>query len=131
MSTEIDKTTVETFVGDTCEITIENLNDIIGETLYLGVRDRKNNEPVFDEIPAIVNNNGEVTFTITPKDTNKFVVKPCEGVNYYYYGVKKVDENTGAEDTILLGDNPKMSDRYLIKVYLKKAEGIVEVENDG
>ena len=126
MSTEIDKTTVETFVGDTCKITIGELTDIIGETVYLGVRDRKTNQPVFDDVSEIVENNGEVTFILTPTMTNKFVVKPCEGVNYYYYGAKKVNQDTGAEDTILLGDNPKMSDKYLIKVYLKKAEGLVE-----
>ena len=127
MSSDIEKTTIITFVGDTCEITFTDLEE--GMVIYFGVRDKKNNQPVFDEIREVVDSNGEVTFTITPEMSNKFVVKPLEGVNTYYYGIKEVDEETGEENTILLGDNPKFSDKYLIKVYLKKAEGNIEEDD--
>ena len=124
MSVETNDTTIITFVGDTCSVTFTDLEpDMV---IYLGVRDKKNNEPVFDDIREVVDSEGEATFTMTPEMTNKFIVKPSESYNYYYYGIKQVDEETGEENTILLGDNPKFSDKYLIKVYLKKAEGIIE-----
>jgi len=124
MSNEIEKTTIITFKGDTCPVTFTDLDE--GMIIYFCVRDVKNNEPVFDEIREIVNEAGEVTFTMTPEMTDKFVVKPSEGVNIYYYGIKQVDEVTGEENTILLGDNPNFCDKYIIRVYLKKADGIIE-----
>lgn len=124
MSVEVDNTTIVTFVGDTCEVTFTDLEE--GMVIYLGVRDKKTNSLVFDEIREVVNSEGDVTFKMTPVMTNNFIVKPSEGFNTYYYGIKQVDEITGEENTILLGDNPKFSDKYLIKVYLKKADGIIE-----
>lgn len=124
MSVETSNTTIITFKGDTCPITFTELEE--GMVIYFAVRDKKTNSLVFDELHDTVNNEGEITFTITPKMSNQFEVKPSEGYNTYYYGIKQVDEITGEENTILLGDNPKFSDKYLIKVYLKKAEGIVE-----
>lgn len=126
MSVDVDKTTIKTFQGDTCPITFTGLEDLIGQTIYLGVRDTKTNTLVFDELDEVVDSNGEVSFEITPEMSNNFVVKPSEGYNTYFYGIKQVDEVSGEENTILLGDNPKFSDKYFIKVYLKKSEGIVE-----
>lgn len=124
MSVDTEKTTIITFKGDTCSVTFTNLEpDMV---IYFGVRDKKTNQPVFDELHDTVDSNGEVTFTMTPEMTNKFEVKPLEGVNTYYYGIKQVDEVSGEENTILLGENPKFSDKYMVRVYLKKAEGIVE-----
>lgn len=124
MSVDTEKTTIITFKGDTCSVTFTNLEPNM--VIYFGVRDKKTNQLVFDELHETVDSNGEVTFTMTPKMTNKFEVKPLEGVNTYYYGIKQVDEVSGEENTILLGENPKFSDKYMIRVYLKKAEGIVE-----
>lgn len=124
MSVDTNNTTIITFKGDTCKVTFTDLEE--GMVIYLGVRDKKTNNPVFEELHGTVDSEGEITFTMTPEMTNKFEVKPLEGVNTYYYGIKEVNEITGEENTILLGDNPKFSDKYLIKVYLKKAEGIVE-----
>ena len=124
MSAETNNTTITTFQGDTCEITFTDLEE--GMVIYLGVRDKKTNQLVFPEIRGVVNQDGEVTFVITPEMSNEFVVKPLEGVNTYYYGIKEVDEDTGVENTILLGDNPKFSDKYIMKVYIKKAEGLKE-----
>lgn len=124
MSVETSNTTIITFKGDTCPVTFTDLEE--GMVIYFAVRDKKTNSLVFDELHDTVNSEGEITFTITPEMSNEFEVKPSEGYNTYYYGIKQVDEITGEENTILLGDNPKFSDKYLIKVYLKKAEGIVE-----
>ena len=127
MSNEVEKTTIITFKGDTCSVTFTDLEE--GMVIYFGVRDKKTNELVFDEIRGVVDSEGEVTFEMTPTMTNKFVVKPLESVNYYYYGIKEVDEETGEENTILLGDNPKFSDKYILRVYLKKVDGNIEEEN--
>ena len=124
MSAETSNTTITTFQGDTCEITFTDLEE--GKIIYFAVRDKKNNQLVFPELRKIVNSEGEVTFTITPEMSNEFVVKPLEGVNSYYYGIKEVNEETGEENTILLGDNPHFSDKYIMKVYIKKAEGEIE-----
>ena len=124
MSVEINGTTVITFQGDTCKITFTDLEP--GHYISFEVRDKKTNNPVFDELNDYVDNQGEITFTITPEMSNKFEVKPSEGVNTYLFGIKDINQETGEENTILLGDNPKMSDKYYIKVYLKKAEGLVE-----
>jgi hypothetical protein len=124
MSVETNNTTIITFKGDTCTVTFTDLEE--GMVIYFAVRDKKTNSLVFDELHDTVDSEGEITFTITPEMSNEFEVKPSEGYNTYYYGIKQVDEITGEENTILLGDNPKFSDKYLIKVYLKKAEGIVE-----
>lgn len=124
MSSEVDKTTIITFKGDTCKVTFTDLEE--GMVIYFSVRDKKTNEPVFQELHETVDSAGQVTFEITPEMSNKFVVKVCEGYNIYYYGIKQVNETTGEENTILLGDNPRFSDKYVIKVYLKKSEGIIE-----
>ena len=127
MSSEISNTTIITFQGDTCNITFTDLEE--GMNIFFSVRDKKTNQLVFPEMNNLVDKNGDVSFVITPELSNKFVVKPLEGVNTYYYGIKEVDAETGEEHTILLGQNPHFSDKYLIKVYLKKAEGLNE-END-
>lgn len=124
MSTDVTNTTIITFVGDTCTITFTGLTP--GMHVCFGVRNRTTNQPIFEELHGVVNNEGEITFTLTPEMTNKFEVKPLEGVNTYHYGIKEVIDETGEENTILLGDNPKFSDKYLLKAYLKKVEGIVE-----
>ena len=124
MSAETNNTTITTFQGDTCEITFTDLDE--GKVIYFAVRDKKTNQLVFPELKRIVNSEGEVTFIITPEMSNQFVVKPLEGVNTYYYGIKEVDEESGEENTILLGDNPHFSDKYIMKVYIKKAEGEME-----
>lgn len=124
MSVSINNTTIITFKGDSCPITFTGL--VEGMVIYFGVRDKKNNSLVFDELHGVVDSQGDITFVMTPEMTNKFVISPSEGVNTYYYGIKEVDETTGEENTILLGDNPKFSDKYLIKAYLKKVEGIEE-----
>jgi hypothetical protein len=124
MTVDIDKTTIETYQGDTCSVTLTGLEE--GMVIYFGVREITTNEPVFDEIRGIVDSEGEVTVTMTPETTNDFNVTPSAGVKAYYYGAKQVDESTGEENTILLGNDSKVGDKYYLKVYLKKVEGLIE-----
>lgn len=124
MTVEIDKTTIKTFQGDTCPVTFTGLTE--GDLIGFGVRDRITNQLVFEELKNIVDSEGEVTFTITPEMSNKFVVDPKVGINTYYYGIKQIDTVSGEENTILLGDNSKSSDKYIMKVFIKKVEGNIE-----
>lgn len=124
---DVDKTTILTFQGDTCEITFNNLSE---DTLIgFEVRDTITNEPVFEELRETVDSNGEVVFNITPTLSNKFIVDFKKGYSLYLYGLKQIDTITGEENTILIGDKPKFSDKYYIKVYAKKVEGNIE-ENE-
>ena len=116
MSVDIDDTTIITFKGDECTVTFTNLDE--GIIIGFQVRERNTNKPVFEPLEETVNSEGEVTFTITSEMTNKFKVKPFYGVNSYLYGIKDMS----GKNTILLGENPKFSDLYEIKVYLKKVD---------
>lgn len=124
MSVEVDGTTIVTYVGDTCTVVFTDLEEDM--VIYLGVRDKKTNKPIFDEIKTVVNSAGEAIFTIPPELTNKFEIKPPQVMTMYNYGIKVVDEETGEENTILLGENPKFGDTYTLKAYLKKVEGLEE-----
>ena len=124
MSVDIQKTTIITFQGDTCSVTFNDLDE--GDLIGFEVRNKNTNKPVFDELRQIVDINGEVTFIITPSLSNLFEVDISKGYNLYLYGLKRINTITGAEDTILLGDNPKFEDKYYLKVYLKKVEGNIE-----
>ena len=126
MSEETKDTTIETYKGDTCSVTFGGLEE--GLVIYFSVRDTKNNELVFEEIRGVVDDEGTITFVLTPELTNKFYVQQATGVNYYYYGLKQVDEETGEENTILVGDsdNPRFGERYVLRVFQKQAEGIQE-----
>lgn len=127
MTVDIDKTTIETYQGDTCSVTLTGLEE--GMIVYFGVREITTNEPVFEEIRGVVDNEGEVTFTMTPDMTNDFNVPASAGVKTYYYGAKQVDEVSGEENTILLGNDPQVGDKYYLKVFIKQVEGLVE-DND-
>lgn len=126
MSVDTDKTTIITFQGDSCPITFNGLEDLVGETIAFEVRDKKTNIPVFEELRSVVNNSGEVNYEITPEMSNNFNIKVTEKYGLFPYGIKQIDTETGEENTILLGDNPKFSDVYYMKVYLKKVEGNIE-----
>lgn len=124
MSSEVINTTIKTFQGDTCVVTFTDLYP--GQYIGFEVRDKKNNMPIFEELRNYVDENGEVQFVITPEMSNKFSIKVAEGVNSYWYGIKEIDPDSGEENTILLGDCPRFSDKYVIMVYLKKVEGLEE-----
>jgi hypothetical protein len=51
-------------------------------------------------------------------------VKPTERYTDYFHGLKYVNLETGGEDTVFLGLNPKYGDRYVLRVYPKQVEGL-------
>lgn len=127
MSISIDGTTISIFQGDSGSITFTDLDE--GMVIYFAVRDKRNNTLVFDEIREIVNEFGEVTFDLTSEMTDLFTVKLTEKYATYYYGIKQVDEDTGEENTVFLGDNENYGDKYTIKVFPKKVEGLESGED--
>lgn len=124
MSEDIKGTTIETYKGDTCPVTFEGLDE--GLVLYFSVRDTKTNKLMFDELRETVKEDGTINFVLTPEMTNSLEVKQEAGVNYYYYGLKQVDEESGEENTVLVGDYPHFGERYVLRVFQKQAEGIQE-----
>ena len=120
MSIFINGTTISIYQGDSGNITFTDLDkDMV---IYFGVRDSKTNEPVFEELRGVVDSFGEVTFTLTPQMTDLFKVKSTEKCSTYYYGIKQVDEETGEENTVFLGDNTCYGEKYKLLVYPKKVE---------
>ena len=117
----VNGTTITTFLGDSFSVTFTDL--IPGDKIAFGVRDKKYGKPVFDDLVEIVDENGEVTFEISKEMSNKFVKRQEEYCSAYFYGIAKIDDKTGEKDTILLGDEPKPEDRYVLRVFRKKAEG--------
>lgn len=121
MSLTVDGTTISLFQGDSGEITFTGLTE--GSTVYLSIRDKRG-ILMFDELKETVDNEGEVTFKILADDSDKLIVKVNEDFAVYYYGIKQVNEETQEEDTVFLGESTKYTDKYLIKVYPKKVEGL-------
>jgi len=126
MTAIVNNTMISTFCGDSCPITFSGLE--MGDKIAFEVRDSKNNQQVFETLTNVVNEDNEVTFEITPSMSNKLKVPIGEKFAIYWYGIKKIDESTGQEDTIFLGDSTSCADKYLLKVYPKKVEGLVENE---
>ena len=121
MSELIEGTTINVFQGDS--VTIPFVEFPENSVVYFAVRDKKTNNLMFDEIRGIVDNNGNIDIEISKETLDKIPVNLNDKYTSYYYGLKKVDEETGKEDTILLGDNPVFGENYLFNVYRKKVEG--------
>lgn len=121
MGGKIEGTTVHLIQGDSVTIPYDGLEP--NTLVYFGVRDKKNN-PVFEELYKIVDEDGYVDFKITKEMSDLLKVKSSEKYTDYYHGLKKVDKENDTEDTIFLGLNPKFDDRYILRVYPKKVEGL-------
>jgi len=128
MSSIVDKTTIYSYQGDDAFVyfKLEQLGE--GDLIYFDIRDRKTNKSVLEEeLKSRVDENHFVKFEITHEMLDKIPVKLSENATKYYYGIKRVDEETGQEDTILLKENEnadvKFGENYLFILYRKKAEG--------
>lgn len=121
MSEQIEGTTINVFQGDSATIPFVELPE--NSVVYFAVRDKKTNNLMFDEIRGIVDSNGNLDVEISKEILDKIPVNLTDKYTSYYYGLKMVDELTGKEDTILLGDNPVFGENYLFNVYRKKVEG--------
>ena len=121
MSKIIDGTTIVTYRGDSFCFTITDLTP--GMKIYCGIRDKKYNKLVFPEIVETVDNSGNVSFTISASMSDKLLVKSADAYEIYHWGVKQVNEETGEENTITLGES-SFETVYKLKVLNKKVEGL-------
>lgn len=121
MSIKVQGTIINIYQGDSGKVTFTGLEE--GMHIYFAIRDKENNL-VLPEKDNYVDVNGDVDFEILAEESDEFDVDIDEGFTTYYYGIKQVDDETGEENTIFLGERPHFGDKYLFRVYLKKVEGI-------
>ena len=126
MSIKIEGTTIKIYQGDSGKIQFEGLP--ANALIYMAIRDKKNNV-IFPEMKDRVDEEGFISFEITAEMSDKFDVDLTQEYTIYYYGIKRVNLDTLEEDTIFLGDKPRYGDKYEIKVYPKKVEGIYDGES--
>ena len=121
MAFEIDNNGNITMVqGDSGQLVINGLNTDKNYSVYFAIQD-ENRKPIGNEIMVNSNNQSSVVFVLTPDLTDLLKVKQNDETATYYYGVKVCDD-TGYEDTMLIG-NSTMGDKNSITVYPKKVEG--------
>lgn len=123
MSLKVEGTTIKIYQGDSGSITFSGLEN--GMHVFMAIRN-KQNQLVFPEMDGGVNSEGEITFEITAEMSDSFDVDLSLPYTTYYYGIKQVDDVTLEENTIFLGEKPKFEDKYLMKVYPKKVEGLTD-----
>lgn len=121
MAFEIDNNGNITMVqGDSGQLVINGLNTDKNYSVYFAIQD-ENRKPIGNEIVVNSNNQASVVFVLTPDLTDLLKVNQNDETATYYYGVKVCDD-TGYEDTMLIG-NSAMGDKNSITVYPKKVEG--------
>lgn len=121
MAFEIDNNGNITLVrGDSGQLVINGLNTDKNYSVYFAIQD-ENRKPIGNEIMADSNKQSSVAFVLTPDLTDLLKVNQNDEYATYYYGVKVCD-NTGFEDTMLIGDS-QIGDINTITVYPKKVEG--------
>lgn len=125
MSIKIEGTTIKIYQGDSGTVSFEGLP--ASALIYMAIRDKKNNV-IFPEMSDRVGEDGTISFDITAEMSDKFEVDLTKEYTTYYYGIKRVNLDTLEEDTVFLGDRPRYGDKYEIKVYPKKVEGIYDGE---
>lgn len=127
MSIKVEGTTIKIYQGDSGSVTFYGLKpDML---IYMAVRYPKTNALVMPEKHEVTNIEGEVTFDFEVSDTDDLDIDCTKEFEPLSYGLKQVDTETGEENTILLGENPRYGDKYLFKVYPKKVEGLIPSGN--
>lgn len=121
MAFEIDNNGNITLIqGDSGQLVINGLNTDKNYSVYFAIQD-ENRKPIGNEIMIDSNKQSSVAFVLTPDLTDLLKVNQNDETATYYYGVKVCD-NTGFEDTMLIGDS-QIGDINTITVYPKKVEG--------
>lgn len=121
MAFEIDNNGNITMIqGDSGQLVINGLNTDKNYSVYFAIQD-ENRKPIGNEIMVDSNKQSSVAFVLTSDLTDLLKVNQNDEYATYYYGVKVCD-NTGFEDTMLIG-NSQIGDINTITVYPKKVEG--------
>ena len=117
-----DNGNIELIQGDSGQLTITGLDTDKNYTVYFAIQD-ENRNTIGSEIFVSTAKSDTVTFEITPEITDLLTVDADEDSATYYYGIKVCYEDTGLEDTLLIGSS-EIGDKNEIIVYPKKVEGI-------
>ena len=121
MAFEIDNNGNITMVqGDSGQLVINGLNTDKNYSVYFAIQD-ENRKPIGNEIMVNSNKQSSVAFVLTSNLTDLLKVNQNDETATYYYGIKVCD-NSGFEDTMLVGDSI-IGDKNTITVYPKKVEG--------
>lgn len=107
--------------GDSGQLVVNGLPTDKEYTVYFAIQD-ENRKPIGEEIQVNSNKASTVVFVLLGSLTDLLTVKKGEDTATYYYGLKICDDS-GLEDTMLLG-NSIIGERNTITVYPKKVEGI-------
>lgn len=107
--------------GDSGQLAVNGLPTDKEYTVYFAIQD-ENRKPIGEEIQVNSNKAPMVVFVLLGSLTDLLTVKKGEDTATYYYGLKICD-NSGLEDTMLLG-NSIIGEKNTITVYPKKVEGI-------
>ena len=107
--------------GDSGQLAVNGLPTDKEYTVYFAIQD-ENRKPIGEEIQVNSNKAPMVVFVLLGSLTDLLTVKKGEDTATYYYGLKICD-NSGFEDTMLLG-NSTIGEKNIITVYPKKVEGI-------
>lgn len=108
--------------GDSGEITFDNIPTDRNYLVCFAIQNNKR-QFIGEQIPVFSNGEKTVVINIPSSLTDLLVVKSGQETAEYYYGVKICDENTGLEDTMILGDKD-IGSLNIITVYPKKVEGL-------
>lgn len=112
---------IELVQGDSGSLEITGLETDRNYTVYFAIQDEDRNA-IGSEIVVTTNKSDSVVFEITSDLTDLLTVKSDEDTATYYYGIKLCYEDTGLEDTLLIGGS-EIGDKNEITVYPKKVEG--------
>lgn len=121
MAFEIDNNGNITLIqGDSGQLVINGLNTDKNYSVYFAIQD-ENRKLIGNEIMVNSNKQSSVAFILTSSLTDLLKVNQNDETATYHYGVKVCD-NTGFEDTMLIGGS-QIGDINTITVYPKKVEG--------
>lgn len=108
--------------GDDGTVTFDGIPTDRNYTVFFAIQDDKR-RPIGDEVYVMSNNMSSVDISVPSSLTDLLTVKAGQETAEYYYGVKICDEDTGLEDTMILGNN-EIGDLNTITVYPRKVKGL-------
>lgn len=122
----VDETTgdIELVQGDSGTLYVDGIPDDKNYKVYFSIYN-SNGKILGDEVWVYSYNLPTVTFEIPSTLTDLLTVKgSIDDTAEYYYGVKVCDEESGFEDTLLIG-NKDIGELNIMTVHRKTTEGTV------
>jgi hypothetical protein len=122
MALEIDSNgNITMYQGDSGQVVVNGLPTDNDYAVYLEIHDTDRN--VMGEVKVYSAQSESVILSLPASLTDLLTVDEDSKKQTYYYGIKTCNVDTGAEDTMLLGDS-KIGDLNTITVYPRKVKGL-------